>query len=164
MRSLRWGPPAFVISVAALVMSLGGTGYALTQASDSHAGHQSAASRAGYTSATGIALLPAWHPLTLTGGWTYGGFDSYHAAYYKDSGNVVHLRGSAKSGNTQAAVFRLPRSARPSHILWLPVYAFQGSAGGLEILPNGQAFLFDNNSGINVTGYSSFDGITFRVP
>jgi hypothetical protein len=163
MPGLSWGRSAFAVSVAALVMSFGGAGYALSQASASPAAHKGLSS-AGRTSAPGIAHLPAWHGLTLTDGWTYGGFGSYHAAYYKDSGHVVHLRGSAANGSTTQAVFRLPPGARPSRTLWLAVYAFNGSSGGLEIRPDGDAFLFDNNSGNNVTGYTSFDGVTFRVP
>jgi hypothetical protein len=155
MPKLRWGPSAFILSAIALFMALGGTGYALNQADGSQPANQSARS---------TAALPAWHSLTLTGGWTYGGYSSYHAAYYKDSQGVVHLRGSATSGSLSQAVFRLPLKARPSHTLWLPVYAYGGSAGGLEIDANGKAFLFDANSGTNVTGYSSFDGLSFRVP
>jgi hypothetical protein len=109
--------------------------------------------------------LPAWRNLTLTGGWVHGGFDSYRAGYYKDAQQVVHLRGSAMNGDPGQSVFRLPRGYRPSHTLWLPVYAFNGSAGGLEILPTGRAWLFDaSGSNANVVGYSSFDGISFRVP
>ena len=163
MRGLSWVRSAFAVSVAALLMSFGGAGYALSQASASPAAHNglSAAAR---TSAAGMAHLPGWHGLTLSGGWRYGGFGSYHAAYYKDSGHVVHLRGSAASGSTTQAVFRLPPGARPSHTLWLAVYAFNGSSGGLEIRADGHAYLFDSNSGNNVRGYTSFDGVTFRVP
>jgi hypothetical protein len=155
MPRLRWGPLAFVISVIALFIALGGNGSALTQANGSQLANRSA-------SAT--TALPAWHNLTLTGGWTYGGYNSYHAAYYKDSQGIVHLRGSATGGSTSQAVFRLPPRNRPSHTLWLPVYAYGGSAGGLEIDSNGKAFLFDTNGGANVKGYSGLDGVSFRVP
>lgn len=144
---LRWGPSAFAVSVAALVLSLGGTGYALTSAPSSAA-----------------AVKHSWHNLNLTGGWKYGGFSSYHAGVYKDGSGIVHLRGSAAGGNSSDAVFTLPRADRPSHTVWLPVYGFNGSAGGLEIERNGHAFLFDANSNNNVKGYSSFDGISFPVP
>ena len=155
MPRLRWGPSAFVLSAIALFMALGGTGYALTQADSARPAKQSAPPR---------TALPAWHNLTLTGGWTYGGWDSYHAAYYKDSQGIVHLRGSAAGGSTMAPAFRLPRNARPSHTLWLQVYANNGTSGGLEIQPNGDATLFDNVGGLDVTLYSSLDGISFRVP
>jgi hypothetical protein len=117
-----------------------------------------------HTAARHAHHLPGWHSLALLGGWAYGGFNSYHAAYYKDSGNVVHLRGSAAGGNPGDAVFRLPAAARPARTLWLQVYAIAGSSGGLKIQPDGQAFLFDDNSDNNVIGYTSFDGISFRVP
>jgi len=154
MIKLRWGPSAFVLSAIALFMALGGTGYALTQTDSAQPADQSAPAS---------ATLPAWHSLTLTGGWTYGGYDSYHAAYYKDSQKIVHLRGSAAGGGSSAPAFRLPLTARPSHTLWLQVYAVQGSSGGLQIEPSGKAFLFDDGGGM-VTAYTSLDGISFRVP
>ena len=87
-----------------------------------------------------------------------------HVAYYKDSQGVVYLRGSAKSGNTSQPAFTLPADARPAHTLWLPVYAFDGAAGGLEIKHNGQASLFDAGGGATVRKYASLDGVSFRVP
>ena len=155
MPRLRWGPSAFVLAAVALFISLGGTGYALTQTNGSQP--------AGQTSSAHTAL-PAWHSLSLRGGWTYGGFDSYHVGYYKDAQHVVHLRGSAVGGDTSATAFRLPAGARPAHTLWLSIYAYDGSAGGLEIKPNGNARLFDDVSGTDATGYSSLDGVAFRVP
>jgi hypothetical protein len=147
---LGWGPSAFAVSVTALILSLGGTGYALSSA----------------PSAT--TAKPAWHNLKLTNGWHNGGFGSYAAGVYKDANRIVHLRGSAAGGHAGVtpsdAVFTLPRSDRPSHTLWLPVYAFDGAAGGLEIQHNGRAFLFDTDSDNNVVGYSSFDGISFPAP
>ena len=154
MPKLQWGPPAFVIALIALFVALGGTGYALTQTNASQVADRSATAR----------TLPAWHSLTLTGGWIYGGGGTYHAAYYKDSGNVVHLRGSAYNGSTSQAAFRLPSGARPAHLMYLPIYANGGSLGALEIMPDGHALIFDDNSGNNVTGYAGLDGVSFRVP
>lgn len=155
MSRLRWGPLAFALSAIALFVALGGTGWALTQGNGSQPANRSALS---------TRALPAWHSLGLTGGWTYGGYGTYHAAYYKDSQGVVHLRGSAAGGG--GSVFRLPSGARPAHTLYLPVYAFDGSAGGMEIDPDGRAYLFDASpsGNANVTGFTSFEGISFRVP
>lgn len=155
MRKLRWGPAAFILSAIALFVALGGTGLAA---------NQPAAPAPAAQTALAATTLPAWHNLTLTGGWVYGGFSSYHAGYYKDSQHVVHLRGSAMSGSTSSAAFTLSSGNRPAHTLWLPIYAFAGSAGGLEIKSDGNAYFFDAVSGVNVTGYSSLDGISFRVP
>ena len=62
MSRLRWGPSAFVLSAIALFVALGGTGYALTQADSAPPASLSAPPR---------TAPPAWHNLTLTGGWTY---------------------------------------------------------------------------------------------
>jgi hypothetical protein len=139
-------------------MSLGGTSFALTQSSGaetvSHTAHSAK-----------TAALPAWHNLTLQHGWAFGGFNSYRPGYYIDSNQVVHLRGSAINGDPSMAVFQLPNAARPAHVLWLTIYAAAGSAGGLEIKPNGQAFVFDTTgSNTDVINWSSFDGVAFRVP
>jgi hypothetical protein len=142
---LGWGPSAFAVSVAALILSLGGTGYALTSPSSA------------------ATAKPAWHNLTLINGWHNGGFGSYAAAFYKDPNGIVHLRGSAAGGS--GAVFTLPRGDRPSHTLWLSIYAFDGSSGGLEITHSGRAFPFDNTgTDIDVKDYTSFDGVSFPVP
>jgi hypothetical protein len=145
-----WGPASFAVSLLALTLSLGGTGYALTVAS------QSPARQAVQ------AASPVWHNLTLLNGWHYGGSGAYHAAFYKDSGGVVHLRGSV-AGSTEL-VFQLPRGDRPAHTLFILVYAINDTLGALEVDSNGQAKLFDNNSGSNVGTYSSLDGVSFPVP
>jgi hypothetical protein len=155
MLKLRWGPAAFVVAALALFVALGGSGYALTQASSPQPASPGALA----------AVAPAWHALTLLNGWTWG-FNSYHAAYYKDAQGVVHLRGSATGGMPYPlAVFRLPSGARPSQPVHLPVTATEGFAAALWIQPNGQATLVDPSpNGGNVVGFTSFDGVTFRVP
>ena len=154
MLKLRWGASAFAVAAAALALSLAGTGAALTQASAAPATHQA-----------GPAVLPSWHTLTLTGGWVYGGFGSYQAAWYKDAQHVVHLRGSAKFGNSLQPVFQLPAGARPANAVFVPVYAANGSFGGLWIKPDGHAQLFDSTgTNKNVHAYASLDGVSFRVP
>jgi hypothetical protein len=134
---------------------MGGTGYALTQAP--------AAPQASHSSAA-ATKAPVWHPITLDSGWVYGGFNSNHPGYYKDSAGIVHLRGSSVGGSTATAAFQLPVGFRPSHVLWLSIYASNGSSGGLEIKTNGLAFLFDSTGGTDVQGWSSLDGISFPVP
>jgi len=147
------GGTALAVSMLALTLSLAGTGNAVTTSGARPAARHAAP-----------ASLPAWHSLTLIGGWKYAGFGSYHAAFYKDAQHVVHLRGSVARGTGRNA-FRLPKGDRPAHTLWLPVYAFQGSSGGLEITPDGFASPFDPTSNnANVTNYTSLDGISFRVP
>jgi hypothetical protein len=162
MFKLRSGPVALVVSAIALFMSMGGTGYALNQTASAPKASQAASA---------AAAKPAkhdWHSLTLTGGWKYAGFDSDHAAYYIDASGVVHLRGSLWQGSTTSAAFRLPVGARPSHVLWLLVYANHGSSGELQINPTGRAFISSPYSLLGstqqVTLWTSLDGISFPVP
>jgi hypothetical protein len=157
MLKIRSGPSALAISALALFISMGGTGYAQTQHAGTLQASQSAPSAA-------AARLHAWHGLTLTGGWVFGALGSDRPAYYKDAFGVVHLRGSAVGGNTALFAFQLPRGARPSHTLWLSIYASNGSSGGLEILPSGRSLLFDNNGGVDAANWSSLDGVSFPVP
>jgi hypothetical protein len=143
-----WGPAALVVSLLALLLSLGGTGYALT------AGSAAPAARA-----------PAWRNLTLLTGWAYGGHNSYHASFYKDAAGFVHLRGSVTGSDGNALpVFRLPRHDRPSHEIWLDIYAYNANTGALIILPSGLAYVSDPTGGLNVTRFAGFDGVSFPVP
>ena len=155
MLRLRWGQSAFVLAAIALFVALGGTGYALDRTNGTSPMNPGAFAH---------TALPAWRDLTLTGGWQYGGYGASTAGYYKDSQGVVHLRGSAAKGSISKAAFQLPPKARPSHTLWLQVYANNGQSGGLQIKPDGTALLFDNVNGANVTVFTSLDGIAFRVP
>jgi hypothetical protein len=144
LRSLISQSPAIAIATVALVLSLAGGATAATVSSD-----------AGASSVT-------WHSLTLINGWRYGGFSSSHAAYYVDANHVVHLRGSARIGTAGKPVFRLPSSARPSHVISVLVYASGGVAGAMNILPSGQVTVFDQTgSDSAVRDFTSFDGISF---
>ena len=96
LRSLLGQSPAIAIASAALALSVAGGATAATVGND-------------------FAAAPVtWHQLTLVNGWKYGGFSSFHAAYYLDANHVVHLRGSAHLGINGKAVFVLPRALRPS--------------------------------------------------
>jgi len=143
-RSLIRQSPAIAIATAALALSVAGGATAAT--------------------VSGNASTPVkWHNLTLLNGWSYGGFGSFHVAYYLDANHVVHLRGSAHSGVYTKATFRLPSGIRPSHILSMPVYASNNSVGEMNILPNGQVIVFDQASGNNVRDFTSFDGVSFPL-
>ena len=151
MRRIHGPSKATVLALLALTVSLSGTGFAFGRAASNQAP----------TSAAAVQ----WHTLTLVNGWVYADYDSYHAGYYKDSGGIVHLRGSMSSGTPfPSAAFRLPLGARPAHPLWFPVYALNGAPGALAIYPTGWAKAFDNNGNANVTGFTSLDGVSFRVP
>jgi hypothetical protein len=144
LRSLIGQSPAIAIASAALVMSVAGGATAATVAHESP------------------ATSVRWHNVTLLNGWKYGGFNSFHAAYYVDANHVVHLRGSARTGLVGKPVFRLPASLRPSHVLSIPVYVSQGVAQ-MNILPTGQVSVFDQQNGQLVRDFTSFDGVSFPL-
>ncbi len=144
LRSLFGQSPAIAIASAALVMSVAGGATAATVVHESPA-----------TSVT-------WHNLTLLNGWKYGGFNSFHAAYYVDANHVVHLRGSARTGLAGKPTFRLPTSIRPSHVLSMTIYTSLGPAE-MNILPTGQAILFDQSGDVNVRDFSSFDAVSYPL-
>ncbi len=145
---IRSGPVALAVAGLALFMSMGGTGYAIGEAS--HAQPAPAA--------------PVWHALTLTGGWQDGGFGTPAPGFWLDSNHVLHLRGDVINGSITAPVFTLPVGARPKSVLFLSIYADNGMSGGLTIRPNGRAFLRDNNGGSFVANWTSFDGVSFPIP
>jgi hypothetical protein len=144
LRSLIGQSPAIAIASAALVMSVAGGATAATVA------HENAATSV------------KWHSLTLINGWKYGGFNSFHAAYYVDANHVVHLRGSARTGLAGKPVFRLPSGLRPSRVLSIPIYTSLGPAE-MNILPGGQVITFDENSDQDVRDFTSFDGVSFPL-
>jgi hypothetical protein len=146
LRSLISQSPAIAIATLALVLSFVGGATAATVG-----GH-------------GINTPVVWHKLTLTNGWKYGGFGSFHAAYYIDASHVVHLRGSARIGTADKAVFTLPPSARPAHAISELTYASGGVAAAISIQPNGQVAVFDQTpTGSAVRDFTSFDGISFSL-
>lgn len=146
LRFLIGQSPAIAIATLALVLSV--------------AGGATAATVSGDVATTSVT----WHPLTLINGWQYGGFNSFHAAYYVDANHVVHLRGSAHLGLAGQPVFRLPLSARPSHVLSMLIYVSGGAAGAMNVLPSGLATVFDQTgSDTAVRDFTSFDGVSFPL-
>jgi hypothetical protein len=146
VRSLIGQSPAIAIATIALALSVAGGATAATINRDAPA-----------TSVT-------WHSLTLINGWRYGGFNSFHAAYYLDANHVVHLRGSARIGTNGQPVFRLPASVRPSHVISVLIYASGGQLGALSILPSGQVTVFDQSGADTfVRDFTSFDGVSYPL-
>jgi hypothetical protein len=146
LRSLIGQSPAIAIATLALVLSFVGGATAATVS-----GH-------------GTKAPVVWHPLTLANGWKYGGFGSFHAAYYLDASHIVHLRGSARIGTDGKAVFTLPRAARPAHTISEIIYATGGVAAAISIGTNGRVSVFDQTGTDSaVRDFTSFDGVTFSL-
>lgn len=150
VRSLTAQSPALVISMLALVMSVGGgAAYAATS---SAAPSQPA------------AVSVSWHKLGLLHGWksSQGNYGTGDPRYSVSSSGIVYLSGSMHQSSGTNTVFAvLPRAARPAHNLYMPIYTFGASAGSLVILKNGSMAVFSNNAGNVAQEYSSLAGISF---
>jgi hypothetical protein len=146
MRTLIAQSPAIAIATLALVLSFVGGATAAT------------------VSDHGAKAPVVWHQVTLTNGWKYGGFGSFHAAYYVDASHIVHLRGSAHLGTAGEALFTLPKSARPAHEISELIYASGGVAAAINIGANGQVLVFDQTGTESaVRDFTSFDGVSFSL-
>jgi hypothetical protein len=133
--------------MCALVLSLGGTGYAATQASSSPA--------------TDIRAPITWSHPTLVNGWVWGGYSTNTPGYYKDADGWVYLQGSVKGGNHPLA-FILPAGYLPPHDLFFSIYAGGYHTGKLQITSAGHVDITDGNGNVNVKAFSSLDGIMFH--
>jgi hypothetical protein len=159
MHKGRFTPsPAFVVSLIALFVALGGTGYAaitdlpvnsvgtpqlknsavsgpkilngaITAAKISH-------SALGPATAVGKAGAPPY-----AGGWgavpADVGDDS--VSFYKDPWGIVHLQGSAynPNGAKTGPIFTLPAGYRPAGNLWFAAYGSAGTAAYIEVASTG---------------------------
>jgi hypothetical protein len=120
LRSVAAQSPAIVISVLALILSVGGgAAYAATSASR--------------------APAIVWHKLALIHGWksSQGQYDTGNPSYSISNG-VVYLSGSLHTAGTDTEFAVLPKGARPTHDLYITVYTVDDTTGTLYIGANGE--------------------------
>jgi hypothetical protein len=119
------------------------------------------------TAQTAQALAPseAWHEVgqpgqpPLLNEWT--NFDppaTSTAAFYRDAGGVVHLKGILSGSNDATAAFFLPPGFRPPQIMEFATIAVKPGAS-IGVYANGEVRPVCLQSGCVV----SLDGITFRT-
>ncbi|HEX9035342.1 MAG TPA: hypothetical protein VF834_26160 [Streptosporangiaceae bacterium] len=123
----------------------------------------STSSPAGYTSLAGVsfpAKTTAQSKLTLVNGWKSSQVRwSSGDPSYTVRGGVAYLSGSLHGG-TSSAFATLPAAARPASNLYLSVYTFSGSYGGIVYIgKNGTAEAYDGAA----TSYTSLAGISYPV-
>lgn len=106
-----------------------------------------------------------WHDATLLNGWTnYDPTNYGTASYYKDSNNIVHLRGLVKNGvphNT--VIFSLPIDYRPIKNSIHPVLTSSSSTdsiGRMNVNHNGDVLFGLSGGG---TDWVSLLGISFSL-
>jgi hypothetical protein len=148
MRRFHSPSKATVLALLALTVSLSGTGFAF--------------GRGASNQAPAAAAAVQWHALTLRSGWVYADYDSYHAAYYKDSGGRAPSRIAVERDDWRR--FQAPaRGTTQPHALALGLRTQRIDRWSRD-RSAGWAYAFDDNSNANVSGYTSLDGVSFRVP
>jgi hypothetical protein len=100
------------------------------------------------------------HNLTLKNGWmsSQPDYGTGNPAYAVSHG-VVYLSGSMHTGGTSQVPFVLPKAARPTHLMYISVYTFDGTTGFLEILPDGKVYV----QGTDAASYTSLASLSFPV-
>jgi len=158
-RSLIAQSPAIVISLLAVVLSVGGGAYASTQLS---AANSPAASQ---TAIAGVS----WTSLSLINGWVSenGTFQSGNPKVAQQNG-IVYLSGSlAQPSGTNDEFAVLPSADRPTHNMWITVYTNGDSSGTLYIGHDGtmEAFSATSCNGSQSTAqcFTSLATVSFPV-
>jgi hypothetical protein len=135
-RSLIAQSPAIVISLLAVVLSVGGGAYASTMSAQSSAANQA------------VTAGVSWTSLSLINGWASenGAFQSGNPKVAEQN-NIVYLSGSlAQPSGTSDQFATLPSSFRPSHNMWITVYTDAGTSGTLFIGHDGTMEAFSSAS------------------
>jgi len=110
-------------------------------------------------------IATTFRPLTLTDGWKPA-FGANTPGYALVDG-IAYLRGAATTGNTtgsNAVVFTVPPSVRPSTVVYVPVSLCGGTKGRLRIEPTGGTIVEPlNGEWSSAACLTSFDGVKFPV-
>jgi hypothetical protein len=119
----------------------------------------------GFISLAGItfpAARTSRHLLTLVNGWQpFAPSTGAAPPAYTIAGGVVHLSGDLAQPSPGSDLFaRLPRPARPSHVLYVAVFTETGIQGTAEIKPDGTMYAFHGTA----TSFTSLDGVSFPLP
>lgn len=114
-----------------------------------------------------IPIQEAWIAPTFVNSWINYGLGFNPCGYWKDSYNVVHLRGLVKNGAIGSVLFTLPVGYRPANTEGFPVIravAPASEVGRLDISNAGivlcQAFVAASTATVD---FMFLDGITFRA-
>ncbi|MDR3563352.1 MAG: hypothetical protein P4N59_18225 [Negativicutes bacterium] len=107
----------------------------------------------------GVATTENWQTADLTAGWANFGAPYSQAAYYKDSGGIVHLGGVVKGGAAASVIFTLPVGSRPSYRQILSGLAGGDVACRIDVYPDGSVKWVVGGT----SAYVALDGIRFRA-
>ena len=155
IRSIAAHMPAIVISLLAVVLSVGGGAYASTHhlvpgpsQGPIHTLKVAHSQEAAHSTASTLTSGVSWNSLVLQNGWsssnaTYGTGNPKVAL----QGNVVYLSGSMHQSSGTNDVFAfLPSTFRPTHNLYMTVYTNGGTTGTVFIGKDGTMQAFSSSS------------------
>lgn len=157
--------PALCVAVLALLVAMGGSAVALQrgQSGDTLITKRTlSGNRLRLDTLTGkeVANL-SWHNLTLINNWHRDG-DFHRPAWAVDVQGIVHLRGAMhESAPTSNEFAILPASIRPTKDVDVETGATNAAPARLILMPSGAAFVQDTNSGVDASGFTSLDGVTY---
>ena len=104
-----------------------------------------------------ISGVPVTFIPTLLNNWLHFDTGFVKASYWKDSDNMVHIRGLIRNGDISSGkiIFTLPVGYRPSYREIFTVN-IDGGSGRIDVLADGSVMLQ-----IASAGYTSLSGISF---
>jgi hypothetical protein len=159
VRALSAQSPAIIISMLALVLSLGGGAYAATALAGGHASGTHAARSARITFHR-LSLVNGWKPAPKT-------YDAGTPSYTVSNG-IVYLSGGIfqpVQGKAEFAV--LPKGARPATDLYITVSVEQGvsNVGTLLISPKGAMEVYATPTGVGTpaSDFTALGGVSFPL-
>ncbi|HEY6274920.1 MAG TPA: hypothetical protein VIX86_01190 [Streptosporangiaceae bacterium] len=162
LRSFAVQSPAIVISVAALVLSLGGGAYAATALH----GQQTAPGTTIQAHSSGALASSevTWHNLPLINGWQSAQAGNLTGdPRWALSEGVVYLSGSLHQPTPGSAIFAvLPASAHPDHWLYMSIHVQNFGAAELVIAPDGTMSVHSSTPA-DSQSFTSLAGVSFPL-
>jgi hypothetical protein len=159
VRTLSAQSPAIIISMLALVLSLGGGAFAGTALTGGH-GPESQVARPAKLTFHRLGLIHGWKPAPK-------GYNAGTPSYTVSNG-IIYLSGGIfqpMQGNAEFAV--LPRGARPRTNVFVTVSVEQGvsNVGTLFISPKGvmEAYATPTGVGTPASDFTDLSGVSFPL-
>jgi len=159
----RFAPsPAFVLSLIALFVALGGTSYAAITAlpANSVGTHQLknnavtgpkikngaiTAAKISHSALGAATVVGAPGAPAYQNGWTAAdSSDDEGVSFYKDPWGIVHIQGNAAhSGAASTTIFTLPPGYRPAKNIYFSAYGNGSTAAYVQVMSDGEVVEFN---------------------
>ncbi len=163
MQKRRFTPsPAFVVSMIALFIALGGTSYAaITRLPANSVGTKQlknnavtaakikngaiTAAKISHSAVAAATVVGAPGAPAYEGTWQAAESSADDGvSFYKDPWGIVHLQGNAANSNgpQEGTIFTLPAGYRPAKNLYFAAYGNGGTAAYVQVMSDGEVVAF----------------------